>query len=99
MKQRPGGPRPTIVWFRQDLRLADNPALLFEPSAILNKSGKPFQVFTPFWKHCLGLPEPAAPVAAPRALVAPARWPRSRTIGYTSHMLLRRKCCVALVWN
>jgi len=26
--------------------------LLNEPQVIKNKSGKPFQVFTPFWKHC-----------------------------------------------
>ncbi len=30
-----------------------NSALLFEPWSISNKSGKPFQVFTPFWKHCI----------------------------------------------
>lgn len=28
--------------------------LLFEPWEIQNKQGKPFQVFTPFWNHCLG---------------------------------------------
>lgn len=30
-----------------------NGSLLFEPWTILNKQGKPFQVFTPFWKTCL----------------------------------------------
>ncbi len=190
MKQQPGGPRPNIVWFRHDLRLADNPALtaaarggvpvipvyiwspaeegawppggaskwwlhqslisleaqlraagsrlllregpaltalqrlisetgaagvfwnrryepvirerdaqieralqvagiearafeaslLFEPAAIRNKAGKPFQVFTHFWRHCLGLPEPSAPLAAPTALTPPARWPRSEPL-------------------
>lgn len=30
-----------------------NAALLFEPWEIKNKAGKPFQVFTPYWKHCL----------------------------------------------
>lgn len=29
-----------------------NGSLLHEPLAIKNKSGKPFQIFTPFWKHC-----------------------------------------------
>ena len=33
-----------------------NASLLFEPHTIQNKQGKPFQVFTPFWKHCLSLP-------------------------------------------
>ena len=36
-----------------------NSALLFEPHTIQNKSGKPFQVFTPYWRHCLALPTPA----------------------------------------
>jgi deoxyribodipyrimidine photo-lyase len=30
-----------------------NASLLFEPHQITNKQGNPFQVFTPFWKHCL----------------------------------------------
>ncbi|MEM9160249.1 MAG: deoxyribodipyrimidine photo-lyase [Verrucomicrobiota bacterium] len=30
-----------------------NAALLHEPFRIQNKSGKPFKVFTPFWKTCL----------------------------------------------
>ena len=29
-----------------------NGSLLLDPHNIRNKSGKPFQVFTPFWKHC-----------------------------------------------
>ena len=29
-----------------------NGSLLLDPHTIKNKSGKPFQVFTPFWKHC-----------------------------------------------
>ena len=32
-----------------------NGALLLDPHSIRNKSGKPFQVFTPFWKHCRAL--------------------------------------------
>ncbi|MFO1488111.1 MAG: deoxyribodipyrimidine photo-lyase [Verrucomicrobiota bacterium] len=54
-----------------------NGALLHEPWTIQNKSGKPFQVFTPFWKHCLTLPDPATPIEAPTTLSAPARWPES----------------------
>ncbi len=53
-----------------------NAALLFEPDTVRNKSGGPFQVFTPFWRHCLTLPV-EEPVAAPRQLLAPARWPSS----------------------
>lgn len=54
-----------------------NGALLHEPWTIQNQSRKPFQVFTPFWRHCLQLPDPAEPTPAPRELTAPATWPRS----------------------
>ncbi len=54
-----------------------NAALLHEPWTIQNKSRRPFQVFTPFWRHCLSQPDPQAPLIAPRQIVAPATWPRS----------------------
>lgn len=54
-----------------------NHTLLFEPHQIKNKTGKPFQVFTPFWKHCLTQEEPAAPLPVPPALAAPESWPES----------------------
>ena len=58
-----------------------NSALLFEPQAIANKQGGPFQVFTPYWRHCLALP-----VAEPIRLKAgrfpePAKWPASLALG------------------
>ncbi len=33
-----------------------NGALLNEPHTIANKQERPFQVFTPYWRHCLTLP-------------------------------------------
>ncbi len=39
-----------------------NSAILFDPEEIRTKSGKPFQVFTPFWRSCLS----AAPAFRPR---------------------------------
>ncbi len=54
-----------------------NAALLHEPWTIQNQSGKPFQVFTPFWRNCLAQPDPAEPVPAPKKLVALAKWPKS----------------------
>jgi deoxyribodipyrimidine photo-lyase len=54
-----------------------NAALLHEPWNIKNQSGRPFQVFTPFWKHCLGKPDPAEPLPSPKRLSAPSRWPKS----------------------
>ncbi len=52
-----------------------NAALLREPWEIANRSGGPFRVFTPFWKSCLSLGEPAAPLGAPRKLESPGRMP------------------------
>jgi deoxyribodipyrimidine photo-lyase len=57
-----------------------NAALLHEPWTIRNKSGKPFQVFTPFWKHCLTLPDPPSPGAAPKKIPPPTEWPGSVTL-------------------
>ena len=54
-----------------------NAALLHEPWTIQNQSGKPFQVFTPFWKNCLNQPEPDAPLPPPKRLPAPRTWPQS----------------------
>jgi len=45
-----------------------NGGLLFEPVHVATKEGKPYQMFTPFWRALLGRPEPAEPVAAPRKL-------------------------------
>jgi deoxyribodipyrimidine photo-lyase len=52
-------------------------ALLHEPWAIQNKAGRPFQVFTPYWRTCLASAEPNEPLPAPRRLTAPARRPMS----------------------
>jgi len=54
-----------------------NARLLREPWTVKTKSGGPFQVFTPFWRHCLALEDPADPLPAPAVLPAPARWPHS----------------------
>ena len=54
-----------------------NSALLFEPHTVQNKAGLPFQVFTPFWKHCQTLPV-EDPVKLPAGdLPAPGQWPAS----------------------
>jgi deoxyribodipyrimidine photo-lyase len=54
-----------------------NAALLAEPWDVRNQSGRPFQVFTPFWKHVRAGLEPPRPTAAPPAIPAPASWPTS----------------------
>jgi deoxyribodipyrimidine photo-lyase len=43
---------------------------------IKNKQGKPFQVFTPYWRHCLGLAKPAVGPGAPEKWASPAQWPQ-----------------------
>ncbi len=45
-----------------------NSALLREPWTIHNQSGKPFQVFTPFWRACLAGPDPGMPAETPANL-------------------------------
>ena len=51
--------------------------LLFEPGAILNAGGRPFQIFSAFWRACLAMPAPAAPGRAAEDLPSPAKWPSS----------------------
>jgi len=53
-----------------------NAALLVEPWEIANQSGKPFQVFTPFWRAMLKQLNPTAALPAP-TLTPPQRWPAS----------------------
>ncbi|MBI5691147.1 MAG: deoxyribodipyrimidine photo-lyase [Verrucomicrobia bacterium] len=56
-------------------------ALLHEPHAIANKQGRPFQVFTPYWRHCLELPVEAPwRLAGGTQVPAPTQWPRSLSL-------------------
>ncbi len=50
---------------------------LFPPGEVRGSQGRPFRVFTPFWRHCLGLGPPAAPVPTPGRIDAPREWPPS----------------------
>jgi len=45
-----------------------NGSLLFEPMNVATKEGRPYQVFTPFWRTLLSREEPAEPEAGPRKL-------------------------------
>ncbi len=71
---------------KKDLKQTDvevrsfNHALLFEPHQIKNKSGNPFQVFTPFWKNCLTQNEPAEPLPTPAKWTSPSSWPTSDSV-------------------
>jgi deoxyribodipyrimidine photo-lyase len=57
-----------------------NSALLHEPWTVATKSAGPFQVFTPFWRHCLSLEDPPPPLAAPERLKGPEAWPASEPL-------------------
>lgn len=54
-----------------------NAALLAEPWDIENQSGKPFQVFTPFWRKVVASIDPPKPLPAPTRIDSPQRWPES----------------------
>ncbi len=54
--------------------------LLVEPEAVVNKSGEPFKVFTPFHKACQAKPTPSSALAPPAELTAPARWPKTEPL-------------------
>ncbi len=51
--------------------------LLHEPHEIANKQGRPFQVFTAYWRHCLNLHVAPPLKVGPELFPAPANWPRS----------------------
>jgi len=52
-----------------------NAALLVEPWDVQNLSGKPFQVFTPFWRRVTTDLAPPAPLPLPKKIPPPKRWP------------------------
>ncbi|MEC7903006.1 MAG: deoxyribodipyrimidine photo-lyase, partial [Verrucomicrobiota bacterium] len=49
--------------------------LIWEPTEVRNKSGKPFQVFTPFWRAQSQGFEPGKPLPAPTHWPSPQQWP------------------------
>lgn len=57
-----------------------NGSLLHSPTSLRNRSGKPFQVFTPFWKHCLSLPVRSVTRLPAGPLPQPVRWPDSEKL-------------------
>jgi deoxyribodipyrimidine photo-lyase len=57
-----------------------NGALLHEPWTVKTKAGGPFQVFTPFWRHCKAAGDPPEPLPPPAVLPAPQRWPSTAAL-------------------
>ncbi|MDQ8186918.1 deoxyribodipyrimidine photo-lyase [Pelagicoccus sp. SDUM812002] len=58
-----------------------NGSLLQSPLSVTNKSGTPFKVFTPFWKHIQKL-STRKPIAKSQQLHAPGAWPRTESLDY-----------------
>ncbi|NVJ98021.1 MAG: deoxyribodipyrimidine photo-lyase [Alphaproteobacteria bacterium] len=56
-------------------RFAGN--LLLEPEMVENKQGRPYEVFTPFWRRACELIDDVAPLDAPEDMAAPDSWPES----------------------
>lgn len=54
-----------------------NGQLLFEPWEVSTKDGRPYQVFTAFWRACLAKTPPPTPLRVPTRLTAPDQWPDS----------------------
>jgi deoxyribodipyrimidine photo-lyase len=58
-----------------------NSSLLFEPGGVLNGEGKPYRVFTPFWRTVsTHLDEIGSPWRAPKVFPAPEQWPSSQAL-------------------
>jgi deoxyribodipyrimidine photo-lyase len=65
-----------------------NGGLLFEPVHVATKEGKPYQVFTPFWRSLLTREEPAVPAAAPKKLVSPQQLAAAKSLAVDALGLL-----------
>jgi len=57
-----------------------NAALLNEPWTITNAAGRPFQVFTPYWRAACAKISAVELAPAPAALVKPDHWPPSEAL-------------------
>jgi deoxyribodipyrimidine photo-lyase len=54
--------------------------LLFEPGRVLTQNGDPYKVFTPFWRQCRALEEPALPLPLPAKARASAELPEGEKL-------------------
>ena len=54
--------------------------VLFPPEGIRTKQGKPYTVFSPYWRECLMQATPGAPLKTPTDLRKPNRMPGSLTL-------------------
>lgn len=57
-----------------------NTNLLFHPDSIQNAQGKPYRVFTAYWRNTLTQPYQSSPLPSPETLQPPTRWPQSLSL-------------------
>jgi deoxyribodipyrimidine photo-lyase len=57
-----------------------NGALLSDPTQFLNKTGKPYQVYTAFQRGLLHVLDPGPALPLPRVLREPRSWPKSQPL-------------------
>ena len=55
-------------------------SLMFEPGDIRTQQGKPYTVFTPYYRKCLAMPPVRSPLSEPTSLHPLEEWPASDTI-------------------
>jgi deoxyribodipyrimidine photo-lyase len=75
-------------WWRDaEAQLADTLDLvchdgnyLAPPGSVTTGSGKPFRIYTPFWRALRQHMPPPSPANRPRDLSGPAKWPKSDTL-------------------
>ena len=54
--------------------------VLFPPEGVSTKQGKPYTVFSPYWRECLKQATPGRPLKAPTELRRPNNFPGSLTV-------------------
>jgi len=74
-------------WVKAEAALATSVELVLHdgnqlapPGSIVTGAGKPFKIYTPFWRALSHHMPPDAPLHAPRDVPAPSAWPKSETL-------------------
>ncbi|HZF42241.1 MAG TPA: deoxyribodipyrimidine photo-lyase [Sphingomonadaceae bacterium] len=74
-------------WIEAERRVADRLDLVLHdgnqlapPRDLVSGSGKPYKIYSPFWRALQAHLPPPAPVAAPAKVPAPEEWPVSETL-------------------
>jgi deoxyribodipyrimidine photo-lyase len=77
LRARDDGVKAAFAEVGLEAKCCTGGSLLNEPDAIRNRQGRPFQVFTAYWRQCLTIP-PSVPFKLSLGpLPSPVRWPRS----------------------